>query len=59
MKYLAWLIMAAVFLITFFLTQDLLMSFAAELVAVFLMMLFGKQVFFGDATNPDQAKKDT
>ncbi|SCA57755.1 exported hypothetical protein [Candidatus Terasakiella magnetica] len=57
MRYLAWVIMAAVFLVTFLLTQDLIMSFAAELVAVFVMMLFGKQFFFGDTTNADQAEK--
>jgi len=46
--------MAAVFLITFFLTQDLLLAFAAELGAVFVMLIFGKQFFFGDATNHDK-----
>jgi len=48
MRYLAWAIMAAVFLGTFILTQDLLFAFAAELFTVFLMVLFGKQFFFGD-----------
>ena len=57
MKYLAWAIMAAVFLVTFLLTQNLLISFAAELVAVFLMMLLGKQFFFGDATNLPSKEK--
>ncbi|NVJ92699.1 MAG: hypothetical protein HWE34_13645 [Methylocystaceae bacterium] len=57
MKHLAWAIMAAVFLVTFLLTQNLLISFAAELVAVFLMMLFGKQFFFGDATNQPSKEK--
>lgn len=57
MRYLAWVIMAIVFLGTFALTQDLLMSFAAELVAVFIMLIFGKQFFFGDTTNPDQTEK--
>lgn len=47
MRYLAWVIMAAVFLVTFFLTKDLLLAFAAELFAVFLMLLFGRQFFFG------------
>lgn len=56
MRYLAWVIMAAVFLITFFFTEDLMISFAAELGAVFLMLIFGKQFFFGDTTNPDQKK---
>ncbi len=56
MRFLAWVIMAVVFLGTFILTQDLIMSFAAELVAVFLMLVFGKQFFFGDTTNPDQNK---
>jgi len=54
MRYLAWIIMAIVFLGTFALTQDLLMSFGAELLAVFIMLLFGKQFFFGVATNPDK-----
>ncbi len=57
MKYLAWAIMAAVFLVTFLLTQNLLISFAAELVAVFLMMLFAKQFFFGDVTNQPSKEK--
>lgn len=57
MKYLAWAIMAAVFLVTFLLTQDLLISFAAELAAVFIMMIFGKQFFFGDATNQPSKEK--
>ncbi len=51
MRYLAWALMALVFLVTFLLTQDLLLSFAAELVAVFLMLVFAKQFFFGEATN--------
>ena len=54
MRYLAWVIMAAVFLGTFAFTQDLLMSFGAELLAVFFMVLFGKQFFFGHITNPDK-----
>lgn len=58
MRYLAWVIMAAVFLVTFILTQDLLMSFLAELGAVFLMLVFGKQFFFGDHTNEDLKKDD-
>ncbi|WP_417789320.1 hypothetical protein [Terasakiella pusilla] len=58
MRYLAWVIMAAVFLVTFLLTQDLLMSFAAELVAVFVMLIFGKKFFFGDQTNEDLKKDD-
>ncbi len=58
MRYLAWVIMAAVFLVTFLLTQDLLMSFAAELVAVFVMLIFGKQFFFGDQTNEELKKDD-
>lgn len=52
MRYLAWGIMAAVFLLTFLITQDILLAFAAELFAVFLMVLFGKQFFFGDKANP-------
>jgi len=50
--------MAAVFLITFFLTQDLIMSFGAQFVSLFLMLIFGKQFFFGHMTNPDLADKD-
>lgn len=55
MRYLAWVIMGAVFIITFFLSQDLILSFAAELFAVFLMLIFGKQFFFGDHTNKDKS----
>jgi len=54
MRYLAWIIMAVVFLGTFAITRDLLMSFGAELLAVFVMLIFGKQFFFGDATNSDK-----
>ncbi|WP_135075794.1 hypothetical protein [Terasakiella sp. SH-1] len=57
MRYLAWVIMAVVFLVTFVVTEDLLTAFAAELLAVFLMLIFAKQFFFGDATNKDQAEK--
>ena len=57
MRFLAWVIMAAVFLVTFAISKDLLMSFAAQLITVFIMLVFGKQFFFGDKTNPD-LKKD-
>ncbi|MDV7341429.1 hypothetical protein RYZ26_17605 [Terasakiella sp. A23] len=58
MRFLAWVIMAAVFLITFVLSKDLLMSFGAQLIALFIMLVFGKQFFFGEATNPDIKKED-
>jgi|GEM_PF-2438482 len=54
MRYLAWVLMAIVFLATFFFTQDLMLAFAAELGAVFIMLIFGKQFFFGDAANKDK-----
>jgi uncharacterized membrane protein len=54
MKYLAWLIMGIVFVVTFLLTQDIILSFAAELTAVFLMLIFGKQFFFGDRTHKNK-----
>ena len=56
MRYLAWLIMASVFLITFFLTQDLILAFVLELGVLFVMLVFGKQFFFGDKTNTNQSK---
>lgn len=46
MKFVAWGIMAAVFLVTFLYTQDLILAFAAELLAVFFLFLFGKDIFF-------------
>ncbi|NVK17277.1 MAG: hypothetical protein HWE30_01130 [Methylocystaceae bacterium] len=58
MRYLAWVIMACVFLLTFFITQDLLMSFAAQLVSLFIMLIFGKQFFFGEQTNRDLKKEE-
>lgn len=56
MRYLAFAIMAIAFLGTFLLTQDLIMSFGAQFVALFIMLIFGKQFFFGEATNPDNKK---
>lgn len=54
MRYLAWVVMAIVFLGTFAITEDLMLSFGAELLAVFFMLIFGKQFFFGHISNPDQ-----
>lgn len=56
MRFLAWGIMAGVFLATFFITQDLIMAFGAQFIALFAMLVFGKQFFFGDANNPDNKK---
>ena len=53
MRFLAWGIMAGVFLGTFFITKDLVLAFGAQFVALFLMLIFGKQFFFGDANNQD------
>lgn len=53
MRYLAWVIMALVFLITFILTKDLVLSFAAEMTAVFLMLIFAKHLFFGSSDDKE------